>query len=164
MTPRTAALALRLGQRGRLLCCLGRVCCQRRLDFLEGEQQLIRRELLRFLAELLAFQLEQQMVQLLVARGQRVAFGGDLVALRREHLASLQRGQQQGPQSSGISGSRWSTFQDCRGASSAEKRSSNDSTAIGNTAIDRSPMCQTSDGFRILLTFKRLPWAAVDCD
>ena len=72
-----AALLLLVAQCRRALGPLGRVLGERRLDLLEGEQQLLLGEPLRLRSELPALQLQQQVLEPLILGRQRVAFGGD---------------------------------------------------------------------------------------
>jgi hypothetical protein len=85
-----------------LLACFGRIARERRLDLLEGEQQLVRGKLLRLPAELPALEFQQQVPQPLVLGCQRVALGGDIIAFGRQRVPLGPRGQQQRAQGRGI--------------------------------------------------------------
>lgn len=90
-----AALRLLLALLRRAPGRLGRALGQRRLDLLEGEQQLLLGQPLRLPPELTAPELEQQVVQRLVARHSRIA-------LLHRGVALGHHGQQQRPQRRGI--------------------------------------------------------------
>jgi hypothetical protein len=91
---RPAPGGVRLAQFGRALLCLGLVAGQARLDLLERELQLVLGQALRAASELHALQLVQQVPQLLVPRGQRVALLGQRLALG--HGRRQQRAQRLG--------------------------------------------------------------------
>ena len=97
-----APLLLLLPQARRLLAGLRRIARERRLDLLEGEQQLVLGKLLRLPPELPALQLQQQVLQPLVLGRQGVALGGDAPKLGAERVDLRQRPEQKSAQRRGI--------------------------------------------------------------